>query len=303
MNKKQTIIVILGPTASGKTELAIETAELLNGEIISADSMLVYKGMDIGTAKPSNSELSKIPHYLIDIIEPYEDYDVSNFIKDAKKAIKDILEKGKIPIICGGTNYYVYSLLEGEYEGPDTNEEIRKRLENIAEQKGSDCLYEMLEKVDSESIKRIHKNNVKRVIRALEVYEITGKPVSEMKKTKGINDKYNIVKIGILTEKKELAVRIEQRIDKMFEAGLIDEVKGLIKKGIKKSKTARQAVGYKEVIKSLEENMLDIDVLKAEIAQDTRHLVKKQLTWLKKDSKILWNNKKELGIFLSEMYA
>ncbi|MBU0650826.1 tRNA (adenosine(37)-N6)-dimethylallyltransferase MiaA [bacterium] len=300
MNKKK-LLVILGPTAVGKTKLAIDLAKKLNAEIVSADSMLVYKGMDIGSAKPTPEERSQIPHYMIDITEPNNDYDVGLFIEQAVPKIENIYKKGKTAIVCGGTNYYVYTLLEGSYDAPESDTEIRAKYENIAKEKGNEHLHSLLKNIDPDSYNRLKINDVKRVSRALEVYEITGKPLSLMKKKQGIAPKYNVIKIGLMLDKKKLFSRIEQRVDNMLKKGLIQEVELLIKKGLTNSKTAQQGVGYKEVIEYTKNNSRDIELLKNQIIQNTRKLVKKQLTWLKKDATIKWFDAEDYAKALKEI--
>ncbi|NQT30153.1 MAG: tRNA (adenosine(37)-N6)-dimethylallyltransferase MiaA [Candidatus Saganbacteria bacterium] len=282
------MIVLLGPTAVGKSKTAIEIAKEIGGEIISADSMQVYRGMDIGTAKPTKDERQGIPHHLIDIKNPDEEWTVSDFVNAANKLIGEIKERSKTPIICGGTGLYLWTLLEG-YSFPiaPANKEIRKQLEK--EPLGE--LYEKLKKIDPAAAEKIHPNDKKRIVRALEVYELTGTPISKLQKlrdtaTQRHSDMATNI-VGLTLPREELYKRIEQRVDQMIKKGLIDEVKGLLAKGYSKDLPSFQALGYKEVIKYLERHWT-LDNMTIELKKRTRHFARRQMTWFKRFENVKW---------------
>jgi len=284
-NKPQ-IIIILGPTATGKSSLAIDLAKKQNGEIISADSMQVYKGMDIGTAKLSKKEQESVPHHLIDVKNPDEAWTVADFIDQVNKLIKDILNRGKTPIIVGGTGLYLNSFLEGfSFPIAPANLTLRKKLEKFE----SSVLWKKLNRVDPKASEKISEKDKKRIIRALEVYESTGKPISNLQKKNPIKDKYNIKLIGLNMDKEKLYKRIERRVDNMISKGLIDEVKSLMKKGYSKNLISMQALGYKEMIKHLEGNM-DLEQTIALIKQKTRNFARRQMTWFRRFDNVHWFN-------------
>ena len=280
--KKIKIAAIVGPTASGKTALAIALARELGGEIISCDSMQIYRGMDIGTAKPTPEELAAVPHHLIDILPPDAPYSCSDYVRDAEAAIEDIVSRGKLPILCGGTGLYLDRLLRGGTEDcAASDEKLRQELWDFAEKEGTDALYDRLLELDSESAQAIHKNNVKRVIRALEVCLVTGQKKSEIDKLNSeITDKYDHTVIMLaFNNRKLLYDRIDRRVDVMLEQGLVEETKKLLQGGVfERSQTASQAIGYKELFpyllgqRSLEEC---VDELK----RSSRKYAKRQITW------------------------
>jgi len=279
-------IILLGPTATGKSKLAIELAKEINGEIISADSMQVYRGMDIGTAKPTEKEKQGVAHHLIDIRNPDEEWTVANFVKETEK-LKN--RKTKKPLILvGGTGLYLWSLFEG-YSFPDapSDKSIRDKLSKVDSAK----LYTQLSKVDPEAAKKIHPNNKKRVVRALEVFELTGKPISKQQKRNGTVRRRRTgsehIIIGLTLPREQLYSRINSRADQMIEKGLIDEVKGLLAKGYSKDLNSMQALGYKEVIEYLDGNW-DKDKMIEEIKKRTRHFAKRQMTWFKKFKDVKW---------------
>ena len=243
--EKSKVIVICGPTASGKTALSIELAKRINGEIISADSMQIYKDMNIGTAKPTAEEMQGIKHYLLDFISPDERYSVAQFKLDAKKAIKEIIQKGKTPIVVGGTGLYVDSLIyEIEYNEIEFDEEYRKKLEDIAEKEGLEKLYEKAKKIDPEAIKKISENDKKRILRILEIYNATGKNKTEQEiESRKKEVEYNYKVFALYWDREELYNRINKRVDIMIKQGLIEEVKNIIKK-YEKFPTAMQGLGY-----------------------------------------------------------
>ena len=286
---KEKVVVIVGPTASGKTGLSIELAKRIGGEIISADSMQIYKDMDIGTAKVTEEEKDGIEHYLIDIISPEERYTVSNFKKDAEQAIEEILAKGKVPIIAGGTGLYVNSLIYGiEYQEMEFDEEYRNNLMNIAEtDEGLNSLYEEACKIDPEAMKKIFPSDKKRIVRVLEIYKATGKTKTEqeiLSRQNGV--KYDYKVFGILRDRENLYERINLRVDLMLKQGLIDEVKSIYEK-YKTFPTAMQGLGYKEVVWYLE-NKISYDEMVELIKKETRRYAKRQMTWFRKTENIIW---------------
>lgn len=293
---KPKVIVIVGPTASGKTDLSIRLAKELNGEIISADSMQIYKKMTIGTAKPTKEEMQGIPHHMIDIIEPNEDFNVAKYKNMAEEKIEEILAKGKQPIIVGGTGLYVDTLVKGiEFFDIENDFEYREKLENEVKEKGVDWLYDELKKVDSEAAENIEKNNVRRVIRALEIYKVTGKTKTELDKESVKGSKYDYIIFGLLWNREKLYERINLRVDIMLKDGLIEEVKSLIgNEGF--SKTALQGLGYKEVVEYLE-NKVSYEEMVEKIKMETRRYAKRQMTWFKRNPDIIWleaSNKQEM---------
>ncbi len=276
------IAAVTGPTASGKTALAIELAKRLDGEIISCDSMQIYRGMDIGTAKPTREELAQVPHHLIDILPADAPYSCSDYVKDAERAVEDIASRGKLPIFCGGTGLYLDRFLKGgNDDGAACDENLRAELKKFADEKGIDALYERLLKLDPVAAETIHKNNVKRVIRAIEICLVTGEKKSEIdKKNAEIVDKYDHKVITLAFENRELLYgRIEKRVDQMIDEGLVEETRRLMDDGVfERSITAAQAIGYKELFPYLrgEATLEDcVDELKAA----TRRYAKRQVTW------------------------
>ncbi|MFZ5988439.1 MAG: tRNA (adenosine(37)-N6)-dimethylallyltransferase MiaA [Bacillota bacterium] len=285
------VIVILGPTASGKTRLSIELAKMANGEIISADSMQVYKYMDIGTAKPDEDEKEGIFHYLIDEITPDEEFSVAGFQELALEYIDEILRKGKLPIIAGGTGLYINSLIYNlEFTDTICDWELRERLKREAGEKGNEYLHSMLREIDPVAAKNIHMNNVKRVIRAIEVYTYTKKPISlHQEESRKNPPKYNYILIGLMMDRQRLYERINKRVDLMLEKGLLKEVKKLMEMGYDKNTIAMQGLGYKEILSYLRgEVSLDeaVDILK----RDTRRYAKRQITWFKRLENVHWIN-------------
>lgn len=288
---KPKVIVIAGPTASGKTALSIEVAKKINGEIISSDSMQIYKDMDIGTAKVIKEEMQGIKHYLVDFVSPDQRYTVSNFKHDAEIAIEKILSKGKTPIIVGGTGLYINSLIYGiEYPEMNFDEEYREKLMKIAESKeGLKSLYEQAMKIDSEAMKNISENDKKRIIRVLEIYKATGKNKTENEILSRKNEvKYDYKVFALNMDREILYSRINYRVDKMLEQGLINEVKSLISK-YDKCATSMQAIGYKEVQEFLN-NEINYEDMVEKIKQGSRNYAKRQLTWFRKNKEIIWLN-------------
>ncbi|WP_026895064.1 tRNA (adenosine(37)-N6)-dimethylallyltransferase MiaA [Clostridiisalibacter paucivorans] len=292
MYTKQPLVILVGPTAIGKTAISIQIAKKIDGEIISADSMQIYKYMDIGTAKVNEEEMNSIKHYMIDEILPNEEFSASDFQQKAKYYIKTIANKGKIPMLVGGTGLYINSIVYNlDFTNAVSDWELRAKYNRIAEKFGNGYLHEELKKVDLESYNRIHINDRKRIIRALEIYHITGKPMSYYyKKFREENKEYRLIFLGLNMNRKRLYERINKRVDTMIEKGIIDEVKNLLSKGYSPSSIALQGLGYKEIIKYLEgEWSLEeaIHILK----RDTRRFAKRQITWFRRDKRIRWFNK------------
>ena len=288
------MIILTGPTAAGKTELSIKLAEAVGGEIISADSMQVYKKMNIGTAKIMPEEMDGIPHYLVDELEPDEEFHVVRFQQMAKRAAEKIYEKGKIPIVVGGTGFYIQALLyDIDFSEEDADRGYRDRLKKLAEEKGNGYLHRMLAEVDPESAQAVHEHNIQRVIRAVEFYEKTGTKISmhnEQERTK--ESRYNFVYFVLTHERKILYDRINQRVDRMIEAGLIDEVRQLACEGYTKDMVSMQGIGYKEVFDYLEGKQ-DLAETAERIKKDTRHFAKRQLTWFRREKEVTMINRQD----------
>lgn len=283
------LICICGPTASGKTALSVALAKKLHTEIISADSMQIYRGMDIGTAKPTLEERQGIPHHLLDICEPDEPFSVARYVELADKAAQDILSRGMVPIVAGGTGLYMDALIEcSVFSGDETDLTVRKKYQQLADEKGNLAVHACLAQVDPESAERLHPNNLKRVIRALEVYEQTGMTIGEFNRShKRPEPKYHAVKIGVCPAQREtLYERIDRRVDQMLEDGLLEETKRLFSSGALTG-TAAQAIGYKELLGVLD----GTDTLEHSVnllKQRSRNYAKRQMTWLKRDDSIHW---------------
>ena len=286
--KKPVVIVICGPTASGKTALSIELAKQINGEIVSADSMQIYKDMDIGSAKPTKEEMGDIKHYMIDFVFPDERYSVADYKKEASKAIEEILKKGKTPIVVGGTGLYVDALIYGiEYQDVEFDEEYRNKLEQIAEKEGLENLYNRAKEIDEEAIKNISKNDKKRIIRILEIYKETGKTKTEQEIESRKNEvPYDYKVFALNMDRDILYNRINKRVDIMVENGLIEEVKNICKK-YNKYPTAMQGLGYKEIKEYLDGIITKEEAIE-KIKQETRRYAKRQLTWFRKNKQTIW---------------
>lgn len=286
--EKIKIAVIAGPTASGKTELGVEIAKTFNGEVVSADSMQIYKGMDIATAKPSPEETDGIPHHLIDFLERDKAFSVADYVELANKKISEIHKRGRLPVIVGGTGLYISSLIDNiQFPDIKSDPEIRKRLETEAAESGNESLFKRLEQWDPETAAELHPNNLVRVIRALEVYEITGRKLSEYKaESRLVKSPYESVIIGLnYNDRQKLYDRINRRVDIMVENGLIEESREIFESG--KIRTAANAIGYKELIPYFE-NETDLETCIDKIKRETRRYAKRQLTWFRKNAKIQW---------------
>ena len=293
---KKPLIVLTGPTAIGKTSLSISLAKAVNGEIISADSMQVYKHMDIGSAKIRPEEMKGVPHYLVDVLEPEEEFHIVKFQQMAKAAMEEIYGKGKIPILVGGTGFYIQAVTRDiDFTEAKQEDAYRLELEALAEEKGAEYLHEMLQKVDPASAESIHAHNVKRVIRALEFYHQNGTPISaHNEEQKAQESPYNLAYFVLNGPREILYDRIDRRVDQMLEEGLVKEVENLKEMGCHRGMVSMQGLGYKEILACLEgEYPLEeaVRILK----RDTRHFAKRQLTWFRREKDVIWVNKEEFN--------
>lgn len=288
----QPMIILTGPTAVGKTALSIELAKRINGAVISADSMQVYKHMDIGSAKILPEEMQGIPHYMIDELEPEEEFHVVRFVEMAKKYLAEIYAAGKIPIIAGGTGFYIQALLyDIDFTDQESDEAYRSRLETLAKEQGREKLHEMLREVDPASAEAIHANNIKRVIRALEFYHLTGKRISEHnEQERQKSSPYNFAYFVLTDDRAKLYERIDKRVDYMIEQGLVDEVQKLKEMGCHRDMVAMQGLGYKEILAYLD-GELTLEEAVYIIKRETRHFAKRQLTWFKREREVFWMEK------------
>lgn len=307
MNNKDDLIVLLGPTGVGKTSVSIEIAQNLQGEIISCDSMQIYKYMDIGTAKIQEDEMADIPHYLIDIVYPDEEFTVHDFKSNAKKYINDINSRSSMPIMVGGTGLYINSIVyKLRFTNVEPDEELRAKYSKFADKYGNKALHAKLAQRDPVSAKQIDVNDRKRVIRALEIYDISGEPMSRLNRNfRRENNNYNLTMIGLNMDRQILYSRINQRVEEMFDAGLVNEVEDLLQRGYDDELVSMKAIGYKEIIPyikgeiNLEESM---ELLK----RNTRRYAKRQLTWFRRDKRIKWldvnkySSSKEIGGAISK---
>ena len=292
MTEKRPMVILTGPTAVGKTALSIELAKKINGSIISADSMQVYRHMDIGSAKVMPEEMDGIRHYLIDEFEPDEEFHVVKFVERAKEHLEEIYAEGKIPIIAGGTGFYIQALLyDIDFTEQECDEAYRAELEQLAAEKGADYLHNMLREVDPASADAIHANNIKRTIRALEYYELTGEPISvHNEREKERTSPYNFSYFVLTDDREKLYARIEDRIDEMMSQGLVDEVRQLKDMGCRKGMTSMQGLGYKEILEYLDGECSLEDAVYT-LKRDTRHFAKRQLTWFRRESEVTWIDK------------
>lgn len=288
-NTKIPLVVIAGPTATGKTKIAVEVARALNGEVVSADSMLLYRYMNIGTAKPTLPAMKGIPHHLIDIINPDEDFTVAAYQQLAREAIKNIYLRGKIPLLVGGTGFYIDAVLYSyDFSGAQADEELRKYLYQMAEQQGNEAVHKLLQTYDPETAARIHVNNLKRVIRALEIYKQTGTTGALFRNAKQqINRNYEALFVVLYYERETLYRRIEARVDQMIDQDLVAEVRGLLDAGYQRDMVAMQGLGYKEVVGFLFNEYSLAEAVQL-LKRNTRRFAKRQLTWFRRYSSIKW---------------
>ena len=291
--ERKSLVVLTGPTAVGKTKLSIALAKKIGGEIISADSMQVYRHMDIGSAKIRPEQMQGVPHHLIDVLEPSEDFNVVIFQEKCKECMAGIYERGHIPILTGGTGFYIQAVLNNIDFTENEASPYRAELEALAEEKGSTWLHEELRKVDPESAEAIHENNVKRVIRALEFYRLTGKKISEHnEEQKERQSPYHFAYFVLNDEREHLYRRIEQRIDQMLEQGLVDEVKKLKSMGCHQEMVSMKGLGYKEILDYLD-GITTLPEAVEILKRDTRHFAKRQITWFKREEDVIWLNKQD----------
>ena len=299
---KKKLIILAGPTGVGKTELSITLAKRIGGEIISADSMQVYRHMDIGSAKIKKEEMKGIPHYLIDCLSPFEEFSVRVFQDLAKEALEAIYAKGKIPILVGGTGFYIQALLyDIDFTENEDNTEIRMELERTAKEKGAHFLHEMLREIDPKAAEEIHENNVKRVIRAIEYYRLTNEKISEHNELQRQKESpYDGVFFVLTDERERLYKNIDKRVDHMLSAGLVEEVKKLKDMGCHRNMVSMQGLGYKEILAYLD-GEYDLEQAVYLIKRDTRHFAKRQLTWFRREKDVIWVDKAQFGYDLEKM--
>jgi len=289
---KKPMIILSGPTAVGKTALSIALAKKVNGSIISADSMQVYKYMDIGSAKITKEEMDGVKHYLVDVLMPDEEFNIVRFQEMAKNALEEIYNEGKIPIIVGGTGFYIQSLIyDIDFDNQDADETYRKKLEAFAHEYGNDALHEKLKEIDPVSYETIHANNVKRVIRALEYYHLTGRPISAHNENERQKESpYNFAYFVLTDERNVIYERIDKRVDIMIKQGLLEEVKRLKDMGYHKKMVSMQGLGYKEILDYLD-GVFSFEEAIYIIKRETRHFAKRQLTWFRRERDICWLDK------------
>ena len=286
--EKIPLVVILGPTAAGKSKLAIELAQKFGLEIINADSMQIYRGMDIGSAKPSLKERSLVTHHLIDIKDPDEEFSAAQYKEVAKNCIDSLTQKGTSILVVGGTGFYIRALTKGLFPVPSANLKLREELKEKEETQGKWYLYRELEKVDPEAASTIHPNDTFRIVRALEVFHLTGKPISQHQKEHQFKHSlFNLLKIGLMRKRGEIYDRIELRVDNMIKDGLVEEVRQLLKKGYSPTIKPFQSLGYKQILEYLQGD-LNLDEAVSLIKRNTKRYAKRQLTWFRKDSEIRW---------------
>ena len=280
--------MVLGPTATGKSDLGLELARTFGGEIISADSVQVYRLMDIGTAKPPEEVRREVRHHMIDVVWPDEEFSAGDFRRLARKAIEEILLRGRIPIVVGGTGLYIKALTEGLIEGLKAQRDLREELLREARAIGSRGLWERLREIDPRGAEAIHPNDLYRIIRALEIHHLSGLPPSSVREGHGFGDRpYDLLKVGLIRPRKELYRRIDQRVEQMIKGGLVEEVKGLLKRGYGEGLISMKAIGYKEILKYLR-GEISLDEAVRLMKRNTRHLAKRQITWFKRDPEIQW---------------
>jgi len=285
---KPKIIVICGPTGIGKTELSLHLAEAFRGEVVSADSMQIYRFMEIGTAKPEPADQRRVPHFMIDVADPDEPYDAARYAREARDCVTAIDRRGRVPFIIGGTGFYIKALLFGLFAARPASPEIRAQLREEARVKGSHQLYERLAACDPEAVQRIHPNDTYRVIRALEVYALTGRPMSACQQTHGFSDApFDALKLCLNIERQALYGRINQRVEQMMAQGLLEEVRELLKMGYSGDLKSMQSIGYRHMVDYIQGRATWIDAVD-QMKRDTRRYAKRQLIWFKKDPDVTW---------------
>ncbi len=292
MTNDRPLVIITGPTAAGKTELSVRLCEMISGEIISADSMQVYTGMDVGTAKVTKEEMRGIKHHMIDIFDPFHEFNVSEFKELSKKYAKDITDRGGIPVVCGGTGFYIQALLYDIDFKEEESDGYREKLREIAEKAdGADILHNMLSEVDKESAAAIHKNNVKRVIRALEYHHNNNAKISTHNEESHNKEAYyNAVYFVLTMDRDKLYERIDRRVDIMVKEGLFEEMEGLIKLGLNRDNISMKGIGYRELFDYFDGIITREEAIE-KIKLDTRHFAKRQLTWFKREKNVIWVDK------------
>ena len=286
---KKPLLVLTGPTAVGKTELSIKLAKALNGEIVSADSMQVYRHMDIGSAKITKEEMQGVPHHLIDVLEPWEEFHAAAFQRMAKEALEDIYSRGRLPIVTGGTGFYIQALLyDVNFSQEETGGALRQELERLAAEKGPEYLHGLLQEADPEYAASVHANNVKRVVRALEYCRNTGKTMSEHNRQEhSRSSPYHFLYYVLYTDRQALYQRIDRRVDRMMEQGLVEEVRRLKEMGCTRAMTSMQGLGYKEILDYLS-GACTLEEAVYVLKRDTRHFAKRQITWFKRERDVRW---------------
>ena len=292
--EKPKVVIVCGPTGIGKTTIGIELAQRFNGEIISADSMQIYRHMNIGTAKPTSEELAKVAHHMIDIVDPDENFDAVQFSKHGRAQITEIIRRGLTPFIVGGTGLYIKALLHSLFQARPIDSEVRKRLKREAEENSSGFLFERLKRVDPAAANRIHPNDSYRIIRALETFESSGKTLSDHHQNHEFSDDpFTTLKIGLQMDRQVLYERIDKRVDLMLEAGLVDEVKNLLDLGYGAELKSMQSIGYRHIVGFLEGSLPWDECLRT-FKRDTRRYAKRQLTWFGADRDVIWQTSMDL---------
>ncbi len=294
--EKKPLIIIAGPTAVGKTNISIKLAKALSGEIISADSVQVYRGLDIGSAKITKEETEGVPHHLIDILDPADDFNVAVFKDLVYEAVEKIYAKGRIPIMVGGTGFYIQAVLKDvDFSEGAADEDYRAELSEFANINGAEALHDRLSKIDPEAAEAIPAGNVKRVIRALEFYKVTGMKISEHNKTQAERPSVFDTRFFVLTDERELIYkRIDERVDLMMKAGLLDEVRSLYESGIPREAVSMQSLGYRQIMDYLDGDC-DLEEAVYQIKLQTRHFAKRQITWFKREKEAIWVDKSEFN--------
>ncbi len=301
--KNQAVIVVCGPTGVGKTDLSYLIARKLPVEIISADSRQIYKYLDIGTAKPPKEILSQIPHHFIDILYPDQHYSAGQFGIESREVLREIFDRGKMPLVVGGSGLYIRAMIEGFFNGNDYNSEIRESLQLRLEKEGLESLYQELLKIDKKSASKIHPNNSVRILRALEIYLSTGKPISKLQAEKLPPLPFPVLKFGIHKDRRILYQDINMRVDQMFQRGLLAEVRNILELGYNKNLNSLKSVGYKEVIQYID-GKIDFNVCVQQVKQNSRRYAKRQLTWFRNEKDIKWfgiNDKNDMEKILSQI--